>query len=184
MGMGRRPQERQQEFWIANAALAAVPKHVFYDKLNGLLDEAGFDAFVEELCEPFYSDIGRDSIPPGRYFRMLFVGYFEAIDSQRGIAWRCADSLSLRSFLFLRASEESPDHSSLTRIRERLPLFVHERVFAFVLEIARHKKLLGGTQVGVDATTLEANAAMNRPRRWENGGHRDCPHRDPRMLAA
>lgn len=165
MGMGRRPQERQQEFWIANAALASVPKHIFYDKLNGLLDEAGFDAFVEELCAPFYSDIGRDSIPPGRYFRMLFVGYFEALDSQRGIAWRCADSLSLRNFLFLEAAEESPDHSSLSRIRERLPLFVHERVFAFVLEIARNKKLLGGateggTQVGVDATTLEANAAM------------------------
>jgi hypothetical protein len=169
MGMGRRPQERQQEFWIANAALASVPKHIFYDKLNGLLDEAGFDAFVEELCEPFYSDIGRDSIPPGRYFRMLFVGYFEALDSQRGIAWRCADSLSLRSFLFLRASEESPDHSSLTRIRERLPLFVHEQVFAFVLEIARHKKLLGGTQVGVDATTLEANAAMKSIVRRDSG---------------
>ena len=126
MGMGRRPQDRQQEFWIASDALASVPQHVFYDKLNRLLDEAGFDRFVEELCEPFYSSIGRDSIPPGRYFRMLFVGYFEEIDSQRGIAWRCADSLSLRSFLFLDASEESPEHSSLTRIRERRPPSVHE----------------------------------------------------------
>jgi transposase len=158
-----------QELWVATEALASVPKHVFYDKLNGLLDEAGFDRFVEELCEPFYEKTGRDSIPPGRYFRMLFVGYFEGLDSQRGIAWRCADSLSLRNFLFLEASEESPDHSSLTRIRERLPLFVHERVFAFVLEIARKKKLLSGTQVGVDATTLEANAAMKSIVRRESG---------------
>ena len=169
MGMGRRPQDRQQEFWIASEALASVPKHVFYDKLNGLLDEAGFDSFVEELCEPFYADSGRHSIPPGRYFRMLFVGYFEELDSQRGIAWRCADSLSLRHFLFLEASEESPDHSSLTRIRERLPLYVHEQVFAFVLEIARKKKLLSGTQVGVDATTLEANAAMKSIVRRDSG---------------
>src|SRR5690606_24206687 len=115
------------------------------------------------------SGIGRASIPPGRYFRMLFVGYFEELDSQRGIAWRCADSLSLRHFLFLEAAEESPDHSSLTRIRERLPLYVHEQVFAFVLEIARKKKLLSGTQVGVDATTLEANAAMKSIIRRDSG---------------
>lgn len=169
MGMGRRAGERQQELWIATGALASVPKHVFYDKLNELLDEAGFDRFVEELCEPFYAERGRDSIPPGRYFRMLFVGYFEELDSQRGIAWRCADSLSLRNFLFLEASQESPDHSSLTRIRERLPLFVHEQVFAFVLEIARQKKLLRGTQVGVDSTTLEANAAMKSIVRRDSG---------------
>ena len=169
MGMGRRPDDRQQEFWIATDALASVPQHIFYDKLNRLLDDAGFDGFVEELCEPFYSNIGRDSIPPGRYFRMLFVGYFEEIDSQRGIAWRCADSLSLRSFLFLEASKESPDHSSLTRIRERLPLSVHEEVFAFVLEIARRKKLLIGKQVGVDSTTLEANAAMKSIVRRDSG---------------
>lgn len=169
MGMGRRQIDRQQEFWIASDALASVPQHIFYDKLNRLLDEAGFDQFVEELCEPFYSSIGRDSIPPGRYFRMLFVGYFEEIDSQRGIAWRCADSLSLRNFLFLGASVESPDHSSLTKIRQRLPLSVHEEVFAFVLDIARQKKLLVGKQVGVDATTLEANAAMKSIVRRDSG---------------
>jgi len=169
MGMGRRAGERQQELWIATGALASVPKHIFYDKLNELLYEAGFDRFVEDLCEPFYAERGRDSIPPGRYFRMLFVGYFEELDSQRGIAWRCADSLSLRNFLFLEASQQSPDHSSLTRIRERLPLFVHEQVFAFVLEIARQKKLLRGTQVGVDSTTLEANAAMKSIVRRDSG---------------
>lgn len=94
--MGCRQEDRQQEFWIASDALVSVPGHVFYDKLNRLLDEARFDRFVEELCEPFYSSMGRDSIPPGRYFRMLFVGYFEEIDSQRGIAWRCADSRRLK----------------------------------------------------------------------------------------
>jgi hypothetical protein len=117
MGMGRRAGERQQELWIATGALASVPKHIFYDKLNELLDEAGFDEFIEELCEPFYAPTGRDSIPPGRYFRMLFVGDFEELDSQRGRltwrpvegrAWRCADSLSLRNFLFLEASQQSP----------------------------------------------------------------------------
>eukprot|EP00913_Durusdinium_trenchii_P005620 g5238.t1 len=169
MGMGRRQQDRQQEFWVATDALASVPKHIFYDKLNSLLDEAGFDQFVENLCQPFYSNIGRGSIPPGRYFRMLFVGYFEEIDSQRGIAWRCADSLSLRNFLFLNAADESPEHSSLTRIRKRLPLWVHERVFTFVLEIAHKKKLLVGKQVGVDATTLEANAAMKSIVRRDSG---------------
>ena len=169
MGMGRRQQDRQQEFWIASAALASVPKHIFYEKLNGLLDEAGFDEFVEQLCEPFYSKYGRDSIPPGRYFRMLLVGYFEEIDSQRGIAWRCSDSLSLRNFLFLGVAEESPDHSSLTKLRQRLPLFVHEQVFAFLLEIARQKQLLVGRQVGVDATTLEANAAMKSIVRRDSG---------------
>ena len=169
MGMGRRQQDRRQEFWIASDALASVPKHIFYEKLNGLLDEAGFDEFVEQLCEPFYSKYGRDSIPPGRYFRMLLVGYFEEIDSQRGIAWRCSDSLSLRNFLFWGVAEESPGHSSLTKLRQRLPLFVHEQVFAFVLEIARQKQLLVGRQVGVDATTLEANAAMKSIVRRDSG---------------
>jgi len=160
MGMGRRQVDRQRELWIATDALASVPQHVFYDKLNGILDDAGFDEFVEDICMPFYAETGRDSIPPGVYFRMLFVGYFEGIDSQRGIAWRCADSLSLRNFLFLDVSKDSPDHSSLTKIRQRLPTSIHEQVFAFVLDIARRKMLLGGKTVGVDATTLEANAAM------------------------
>jgi len=169
MGMGRRQVDRQRELWIATDALASVPQHVFYDKLNGILDDAGFDEFVEDICMPFYAETGRDSIPPGVYFRMLFVGYFEGIDSQRGIAWRCADSLSLRNFLFLDVSKDSPDHSSLTKIRQRLPTSIHEQVFAFVLDIARRKMLLGGKTVGVDATTLEANAAMKSIVRRESG---------------
>ena len=122
MGMGRRKREQQQALWVATASLPDVPRHVFYEKLNRLLDESGFDTFVEELCEPYYAaNVGRNSIPPGCYFRMLFVGYFEDIDSQRGIAWRCADSQSLRSYLFLESHESSPDHSSLSRISESPP---------------------------------------------------------------
>lgn len=170
MGMGRRKRERQQEFWLAADSLPQTPRHVFYEKLNRLLDEGGFDEMVEELCEPYYAvHLGRDSIPPGRYFRMLFVGYFEGIDSQRGIAWRCADSLSLRSFLFLEQKERSPDHSSLSRIQDRLPLEVYAQVFSYVLWLAEEHKLLSSKTVAVDATTLEANAAMKSIVRRETG---------------
>lgn len=161
MGMGRRKEERQQELWIATGSLPRTPQHVFYEKLNKLLAEAGFDAFVEELCTPFYvANTGRESIPPGVYFRMLFVGYFEGIDSQRGIAWRCADSRSIARFLGSADNEATPDHSSLTRIRNRLPEELHEAVFQFVLQMADERKLLKGKTIAVDSTTLEANAAM------------------------
>ncbi|MGH7199833.1 MAG: transposase, partial [Planctomycetaceae bacterium] len=170
MGMGRRKRERQAEFWVASEALPQTPRHVFYDLLNRLLDEAKFDQFVESVCEPHYArETGRGSIPPGRYFRMLLVGYFEGIDSQRGIAWRCADSLSLRQFLFLELHETAPDHSSLTRVRNRLPLEVHERVFQFVLSLAERHKLLRGKTVAVDSTMLEANAAMKSIVRRDSG---------------
>jgi transposase len=170
MSMGRR-RPQQQEFWVATQEMAAAPRHVFYDRLNGLLDEAGFDRFCEDLCESYYDVTGRDSIPPGRYFRMLLVGYFEGIDSQRGIAWRCADSLSLRKFLFLAMHEESPDHSTLSKTGDRLPLEIHSQVFEFVLSVAREKKLLrdGRLCVGVDSTTLEANAAMKSIVRKDSG---------------
>lgn len=160
MAMRRRSEERQGELWVATRALPSGPGHVFYERLNGLLAEAGFDRFVEDLVEEYYAENGRPGVAPGVYFRMLFVGYFEGIDSQRGIAWRCADSLSLRSFLGLDLTEKSPDHSSLTRIRDRYPVEVADEVFAFVLGMARERKLISGTQVGVDATLLEANAAM------------------------
>lgn len=170
MSMGRRPTEQQTELWVPTADLPLSPGHVFYDKLNTLLAEAGFDRHVEDLCQPHYAQgIGRESIPPGTYFRMLFVGYFEGIASQRGIAWRCSDSLSLRDFLGISLHEATPDHSSLTKIRERLPLPVHEHVFAFVLKVAHEKKLLRGKTVAVDATTLEANAAMRSIIRKDTG---------------
>jgi len=170
MGMGRRARERQGEFWVATGSLPNVPQHIFYDKLNAILADGDFDDFVEELCEPFYADnIGRPGIPPGVYFRMLFVGYFEGIDSQRGIAWRCADSRSLAQFLGYGQNEATPDHSSLTRIRDRLPLEIHEQVFACVLSLADDHQLLAGKTVAVDSTYLEANAAMKSIVRKETG---------------
>jgi transposase len=170
MALGRRKQERQDEFWIPVSELPRSEGHVFYGKLNELLREAGFDPYVESLCAPYYHEMmGRPGIPPGVYFRMLLVGYFEGLSSQRGIAWRCADSLSLRDFLGVRLGEETPDHSSLTRTRDRLPHSVHAAVFQFVLRVADEKGLLKGKTVGVDATTLEADAAMKSIVRRDTG---------------
>jgi transposase len=170
MALGRRRSSHQGELFLTSADLPQSPGHAFYDRLNELLAEADFDRFVEDLCRPHYADlVGRPSLPPGTYFRMLFVGYFEGIDSQRGIAWRCADSFSLRAFLAIPFGEASPDHSSLTRIRQRLPEVVHEQVFARVLKLAHEKNLLKGKTVGVDSTTLEANAAMRAIVRKDTG---------------
>jgi transposase len=169
MALGKRSDE-QQEMWVATTSLPKSPGHVFYRKLNQLLAEADFDRTVEALCRPHYhTHIGRPSIPPGVYFRMLLVGYFEGIGSQRGIAWRCGDSLSLREFLGSPLTEATPDHSSLTRVRERLPLEVHTAVFQLVLKLAAEKGLLHGKTVAVDATTLEANAAMKSIVRRDSG---------------
>jgi transposase len=170
MALGRRRTSQQGELFLTSADLPQSPGHAFYDRLNELLAEADFDRFVEDLCQPHYAkEVGRPSLPPGTYFRMLFVGYFEGIDSQRGIAWRCADSFSLRAFLAIPPTEASPDHSSLTKIRKRLPEVVHERVFAHVLAIAHEKNLLKGKTIGVDSTTLEANAAMRAIVRKDTG---------------
>ena len=169
MALGQRRTERQQELWVATAKLPASIGHVFYDALNRVLRDGKFDNFAESLCEPFYKEGGRPGIPPGVYFRMIFVGYFEGIDSQRGIAWRCRDSLSLRKFLGYELNEKTPEHSSLTRIRQRLPLEVFEQVFAFVLSLVEEHGLLKGKTVGVDSTLLEANAAMKSIVRKDTG---------------
>lgn len=170
MSLGRRNGESQQEMWIATSRIARAPGHPFYRELNRRLAGAGFDPWVEQLCAPYYADgMGRPGIPPGVYFRMLMVGYFEGIGSQRGIAWRCADSLSLRQFLGYKISEDTPEHSSLTRIRERLPLQVHREVFQFVLGLLAEEDLVRGKTVGVDASTLEANAAMKSIVRTDTG---------------
>jgi len=169
MALGKRNDE-QQEMWVATTSLPKSPGHVFYRKLNQLLAEADFDGRAERICGPYYhSHIGRPSIPPGVYFRMLLVGYFEGIGSQRGIAWRCSDSLSLRQFLGIPLSEETPDHSSLTRVRDRLPLEVHTTIFQLVLQLVADKGLLKGKTVAVDSTTLEANAAMKSIVRRDTG---------------
>ena len=175
MSMGKRPSEQQGELWLATDSLATGPGHPFYAELNEVLAAEDFDPFVESLCAPYYKEKqGRPGIPPGVYFRMLLIGYFERIDSERGIAWRCADSLSLRAFLGLALDERTPDHSSLSRIRTRLPLEVHEEVFAEILTILARYKLIHGKTVGVDATTLEANAALRSIVRRDTGqGYED-----------
>jgi transposase len=171
MAMGKRKQRQEALFVTAND-LPKSAGHPFYTKLNQLLAEAGFDRWVERRCQQYYSPEeprGQPSIPPGLYFRMLLVGYFENIDSQRGIAWRCADSLSLRTFLGVALDQTTPNHSTLTNTRRRLPPEVFEEVFQFVLAIAETKKLIGGKTVGVDSTMLEANAAMKSIVRRDTG---------------
>jgi transposase len=171
MAMGRRKQ-RQEALFITATCLPKSLGHPFYVQLNRLLAEAGFDEWVESRCRRYYAQEekrGQPSIPPGLYFRMLLVGYFEGIDSQRGIAWRCADSLSLREFLGVPLNEKTPDHSTLTNTRKRLPVEVFHEVFQRVLRIAVEKKLLTGKTVGVDSTTLEANAAMKSIVRRDTG---------------
>ena len=169
MSMKRREPE-QGGIWVATHELPRSPGHVFYEKLNQVLEKGGFDRFVEQLCEPYYAGKeGRPSIEPGVYFRMLFVGYFEGLNSQRGIAWRCADSLSLRAFLGVGLTDTTPEHSSMTRIRKRLPEEVFEHVFTFALQVAVEYGLLKGKTIAVDATTLEANAAMKSLVRRDTG---------------
>ena len=169
MALGRKGS-KQRSMWVASGELPRSSGHPFYAALEDLLTEAKFDAFVEERCAPLYAERqGRPSIPPGVYFRMLFVGYFEGLDSQRGIAWRCQDSLSIRDFLGLEPSERSPDHSSMTVIRKRLPFEVFEEVFRFALNCCAEHGLLKGKTVAVDATFLEANAAMSSIVRRETG---------------
>lgn len=161
MSMSKRQLEQQEHFWIPTAEIVRSPGHPFYERLNQLLDQQGFDRFVEERCASFYAEkLGRPSIPPGVYFRMLLIGYFEGIDSERGIAWRCADSLGLRAFLGYAVTQKTPDHSSLSVIRGRIDIETHQEVFQWVLKVLAKSNLLKGKTLGVDATTLEANAAL------------------------
>jgi transposase len=168
MSLGKR-KPQQDELFIPATKVVTGPGHPFYSKLNAVLAETGFDEFVEKLCAPYYKDGGRPGIPPGVYFRMLFIGYFEGLDSQRGIAWRCADSLALRTFLGIALTEETPVHVSMTMIRKRLPELVYDKVFVFVLSLLEAKGLLRGKAVAIDATTLEANAAMKSIVRKDTG---------------
>ena len=168
MALGKR-KSQQDELFIPTAKVVTGPGHPFYTKLNEVLFEAGFDGFLEKLCAPYYKTGGRPGIPPGVYFRMVLIGYFEGIDSQRGIAWRCADSLGLRTFLGISLTEETPVHASMTMIRQRLPESVFDKVFVFVLGLLHQKGLLRGKAVAIDATTLEANAAMKSIVRKDTG---------------
>lgn len=168
MALGKRTA-KQTELFVPVAQLPKSPAHPFYAKLNGLLAESAFDPYVEKLCAPYYKEGGRPSIPPGTCFRMLFIGYFEGIDSQRGIAWRCADSRSLREFLGAELTDATPAHNSMTVIRQRLPAGVFESVFEQVLGVLDKQGLLRAKTLGIDSTTLEANAAMRSIVRQADG---------------
>src|SRR4051794_29591453 len=158
--MGRQG-DCQDDLMVTWSEMPRSPGHVFYDRLQQVLVGAGFDGFVEEACRAYYArTMGAPSVPPGRYFRMHMVGYFEGIDSERGIEWRCSDSLSLREFLRLEMTDRVPDHSWLSKTRGRLPHEVHERVFGWVLALIAERGLVRGERIGVDASTLEANAAL------------------------
>jgi len=162
MSMGRR-KNTQSPLWIAHDELTPGPGHRFYEKLNELLREADFDRHAEALCAPYYEAAhvpGRTSVAPGVYFRMHLVGFFEGIESERGLEWRFADSLSLRQFLGLPLTQRVPDHSTLSRTRQRLPLEVHQAVFTLILGIVETKGLLKGRVLGVDSTYLRADASM------------------------
>lgn len=170
MALGKRRRERQLEAFVAASDLPKSPGHPFYTALNRLLAENDFDRFVEKLCAPLYAEtMGRPSIPPGVFFRMLFVGYFEGIKSHRSICWRCADSRSLAAFLGLGPTDPVPDHSSLSKTHKRLPKEVFDEVFRFILRVAARKGLLWGKSLGIDSTTIEANASMKSIVRKDSG---------------
>lgn len=169
MAMGKRTSE-QAPMWVASTDLPVSPGHPFYARLNAILDGAGFDRFAEDECQQFYAPVmGRPSVPPGRYFRLLLVGYFEGLDSERGIAWRAADSLAVRSFVGLGLDTAAPDHSTISRTRRLIALETHRAVFAWVQERLAAAGLLKGRTVAIDATTLEANAAMRSIVRRDTG---------------
>ena len=171
MAMGKRKRKhRQQSMWIATQDLPRSASHPFYARLNRILARNGFDEYVEELCSAFYAPaMGRPSLAPGRYFRLLMLGFFEEIESERGIAWRAADSLSVRAFLGLELEEAPPDHSTISRTRRLIDLETHRAVFTWILERLSEAGLVNGKTVGVDATTLEANAALRSIVRRDTG---------------
>jgi transposase len=175
MAMGtRKHRQRQEQLWVMHTELITAPGHPFYKRLNELLDGEKFDEFCERECAQFYADNnGRPSLTPGTYFRLLLIGYFEGIDSERGIAWRAADSLGLRAFLRIGLDEESPNHSTISRTRRLIDVETHRKVFLWVLGLIADRGLLKGKTVGVDATTLEANAAMRSIVRRDNGASYD-----------
>lgn len=170
MAMGRRQRHRQQTMWLAAEQLPQTAGHVFYDRVNKILTERRFDDFAEKACAPFYAKtMGRPGLAPGIYFRMQLIGYFEGIDSERGMAWRCADSLSLREFIGVGLSGAVPDHSTVSRTRRLIDLETHSAVFSWMLAVLAEKGLVDGKTVGVDGSTLEANAAMRSIVRRDTG---------------
>jgi transposase len=171
MAMGKRNRApRQSTIWIATNDLPRAAAHPFYESLNRVMDQVGFDTHVERLCAPFYAaTMGRPSLAPGRYFRLLMVGYFEGLDSERAIAWRAADSFALRRFLDLELPEGPPDHSTISRTRRLIDLETHQAVFTSILKRLAEAGLVRGKTIGIDATTLEGNAALRSIVRRDTG---------------
>jgi transposase len=170
MSMGKRVRERQPEMWVATTDFPTAASHPFYTRLNQLLAGHHFDDFVVGQCQSFYSEImGRPGLSPGMYFRLLLIGYFEGIDSERGIAWRAADSFALRDFLGVGLEDAPPDHSTISRTRRLIDLETHRAVFTWVLQCLSTAGLVKGKTIGVDATTLEANAALRSIVRRDSG---------------
>lgn len=165
----RKKRERQEDLWYGGE-LPTAPGHPFYKRLNEVLDKAKFDPFCETNCASFYHDkLGRPSLPPGQYFRVMMIGFFEGLDSERGIAWRLADSLTLRQFLSIGLEEKTPDHVTISRTRRLIDGETHQRIFTWVLERLAQGGLIKGKTIGVDSTTLEANAAMKSIVRRDSG---------------
>jgi transposase len=171
MAMGtRRKRRRQESLWIPVADMPSTAAHPFYQRLNQILDDAGFDAFVEETCQAFYAPtLGRPSLAPGIYFRLLLIGYFEGVDSERGIAWRAADSLAIRRFLRVGLDEGVADHSTISRTRRLIDVETHRAVFTWIQQRLVERGLLTGGPLGIDGTTLEANAALRSIVRRDTG---------------
>ena len=170
MALGKRRRERQLEAFVAASDLPRSPGHPFYAALNRLLAEHGFDALVEKLCAPYYAEtMGRPGVPPGVFFRMLFVGYFEGLQSHRAISWRCSDSRSLGEFLGLAPTDPVPNHSCVSKTHKRLPKEVFDEVFRFILVVAARKGLLSPEAIGIDSTTIQANASMRSIVRKDSG---------------
>lgn len=175
MAMGKRKRARQPTMWVATADLPTAASHPFYARLNQLLREYGFDDFAESQCAAFYAGtVGRPGLPPGIYFRLLLIGYFEGLDSERGIAWRAADSFALRDFLGVGLEQGPPDHSTISRTRRLIDLETHRAIFTWVLQCLATADLVQGKTIGIDATTLEANAALRSIVRRDTGeGYQD-----------
>src|SRR3954468_14324855 len=170
MSTGKRLRDPQAVMWVPTTDLPTAASHPFYRRLNKLLRDHGFDDFVESQCTGFYAEtMGRPSLPPGIYFRLLLIGYFEGIDSERGIAWRAADSLALRDFLGVGLDTATPDHSTISRTRRLIALETHRAVFTWVLQCLSTTGLVKGKTIGIDATTLEANAALRSIVRRDSG---------------
>src|SRR5258708_777217 len=169
MALGKRRQQ-QTSMWVETSQLQARGRHPFYSRVNGILEGAKFDSYGERICRKDYAKtMGRPSIAAGVYFRCFLMGYFEGIGYERGIAYRVSDSLSLREFLGLSLEEQTPDHSTLSKTRRLMNLGTHEAMFRWVLKRLAAQGLLSGKNLGVDATTLEANAALKSIVRRDDG---------------